>query len=37
MEQLLSKIPEVRLGSSYASLRANVWFDNFDWVKKNYI
>lgn len=33
MEQLLSKIPEIRLGSSYASLKANVWFSSFDWDK----
>lgn len=35
MEQLLSKIPEIRLGSSYASLKANVWFSSFDWVFAN--
>eukprot|EP01017_Pseudomicrothorax_dubius_P048889 TRINITY_DN899_c0_g1_i9.p1 TRINITY_DN899_c0_g1~~TRINITY_DN899_c0_g1_i9.p1 ORF type:complete len:128 (+),score=45.43 TRINITY_DN899_c0_g1_i9:86-469(+) len=33
MEQLLSKVPEQRLGSSYASIKANPWFDNFDWDK----
>lgn len=32
MVQLLSKIPELRLGSSFAALKANVWFNNFDWV-----
>lgn len=32
MEQLLNKIPEIRLGSSYAALKANVWFSTFDWV-----
>ncbi|KAM3140588.1 hypothetical protein pb186bvf_007400 [Paramecium bursaria] len=29
--QLLSKQPESRLGSSYASLKAHQWFDDFDW------
>eukprot|EP01017_Pseudomicrothorax_dubius_P021557 TRINITY_DN2320_c0_g2_i2.p1 TRINITY_DN2320_c0_g2~~TRINITY_DN2320_c0_g2_i2.p1 ORF type:complete len:391 (-),score=74.98 TRINITY_DN2320_c0_g2_i2:131-1303(-) len=33
MEQLLSKIPEQRLGSSYASIKANPWFDQLDWDK----
>lgn len=33
MEQLLSKHPEARLGSSYAALKANAWFDDFDWDK----
>ena len=32
MEQLLNKIPEIRLGSSYAALKTHVWFANFDWV-----
>lgn len=32
IEQLLSKTAEIRLGSSYASLKANSWFDQFDWV-----
>lgn len=32
MEQLLNKIPEIRMGSSYASLKANTWFSSFDWV-----
>ncbi|CAD8125704.1 unnamed protein product [Paramecium sonneborni] len=33
MEQLLNKTPELRLGGSYASLKANQWFDQFDWDK----
>nr|CAH69660.1 cGMP-dependent protein kinase 13-1 [Paramecium tetraurelia] len=33
IEQLLSKTPEVRLGGSYAALKANNWFDKFDWDK----
>ncbi|CAD8190962.1 unnamed protein product [Paramecium octaurelia] len=33
MEQLLNKTPELRLGGSYASLKANSWFDQFDWDK----
>ena len=24
----------MRLGGSYAALKANSWFDNFDWVNK---
>ena len=32
MDQLLNKIAEVRLGGSYAALKAHPWFDNFDWV-----
>jgi len=32
IEQFLSRIPEVRLGSSYASLKNHVWFQGFDWV-----
>jgi len=31
--QLLSKIPELRLGGSYAALKANAWFEHFDWDK----
>eukprot|EP01017_Pseudomicrothorax_dubius_P008452 TRINITY_DN12783_c0_g2_i2.p1 TRINITY_DN12783_c0_g2~~TRINITY_DN12783_c0_g2_i2.p1 ORF type:complete len:279 (-),score=86.05 TRINITY_DN12783_c0_g2_i2:169-948(-) len=31
--QLLSKIPEQRLGPSYAALKANPWFANFSWEK----
>ncbi|CAK84769.1 unnamed protein product (macronuclear) [Paramecium tetraurelia] len=33
MEQLLNKTPELRLGGSYASLKAHQWFDQFDWDK----
>ena len=33
MEQLLNKIPEIRLGSSYAALKSNVWFSSLDWVR----
>lgn len=33
IEQLLSKVPELRLGGSYAALKAHPWFDNFDWDK----
>ena len=32
-DQLLNKLSELRLGSSYASLKAHPWFDNFDWDK----
>ena len=32
MNQLLSKVAETRLGSSFASLKAHPWFDDFDWV-----
>nr|CAH69748.1 cGMP-dependent protein kinase 13-3 [Paramecium tetraurelia] len=33
IEQLLLKTPEARLGGGYASLKANSWFDKFDWDK----
>ncbi|CAD8044669.1 unnamed protein product [Paramecium primaurelia] len=33
IEQLLSKQPEARLGTSYAGLKAHAWFDDFDWDK----
>jgi cGMP-dependent protein kinase len=33
MDQLINKVPEVRLGGAYASLKAHPWFDNFDWDK----
>jgi len=33
MDQLLSKIPEARLGSSFASLKGTPFFDHFDWDK----
>ena len=26
-------MPEVRLGGSYATLKSNPWFENFDWDK----
>jgi cGMP-dependent protein kinase len=32
IEQLLSTTPELRMGGSFAALKANEWFDNFDWV-----
>jgi len=32
IDQLVNKIPEIRLGGSYASLKANQWFDIIDWV-----
>lgn len=32
VDQLVNKVPEIRLGGSYASLKGNPWFDNFDWV-----
>jgi cGMP-dependent protein kinase len=32
MDQLLNKVPEIRLGGSYATLKGNAWFENFDWV-----
>lgn len=31
MNQLMNKVPEVRLGGSYASLKSNPWFQKFDW------
>ncbi|CAD8173016.1 unnamed protein product [Paramecium octaurelia] len=33
MEQLLSKQPETRLGSSFSALKANPWFEDFDYDK----
>ena len=33
IDQLVNKVPEVRLGGSFASLKANSWFETFDWVK----
>jgi len=33
MDQLINKVAEVRLGGSFASLKANPWFENFDWDK----
>lgn len=33
MEQLLNRNPEARKnGSNFASIKANKWFDKFDWV-----
>ena len=32
MEQMINKVPELRLGGSFASLKANPWFHEFDWV-----
>lgn len=32
MEQLLNKVPEIRLGISYASLKAHPFFQTLDWV-----
>lgn len=28
----MNKIPEVRLGGSYSSLKAHAWFKDLDWV-----
>lgn len=33
IEQLLNKIPDLRLGGSYVNLKANPWFDKLDWVR----
>lgn len=33
MRQLLDKQPQMRLGGSFAALKANKWFDTFDWDK----
>lgn len=33
MDQLVNKIPESRLSGNYATLKANGWFDQFDFVK----
>lgn len=33
MDQLINKTPEVRLGGSFAALKAHPWFDDFDWDK----
>lgn len=33
MNQFLNKTPELRLGGSYAALKANPWFDRFDFVR----
>eukprot|EP01017_Pseudomicrothorax_dubius_P010664 TRINITY_DN13838_c0_g2_i1.p1 TRINITY_DN13838_c0_g2~~TRINITY_DN13838_c0_g2_i1.p1 ORF type:complete len:140 (-),score=38.25 TRINITY_DN13838_c0_g2_i1:124-543(-) len=31
IQQLLSRVPEQRVGPSYASVKAHPWFDGFDW------
>lgn len=36
IEQLLNKMPEIRLGQSFASLKRHTWFENFDWVSTIY-
>ena len=28
----MNKIPEVRLGGSYSTLKSHVWFKDYDWV-----
>lgn len=28
----MNKIPEVRLGGSYTTLKSHAWFKDFDWV-----
>lgn len=33
INQLLNKIPESRLGGSYAALKANAFFDGINWVR----
>lgn len=33
IEQLMNKIPEVRLGGSYTTLKNHVWFKDFNWVR----
>eukprot|EP00828_Plagiopyla_frontata_P043709 TRINITY_DN6927_c0_g1_i1.p2 TRINITY_DN6927_c0_g1~~TRINITY_DN6927_c0_g1_i1.p2 ORF type:complete len:136 (+),score=23.62 TRINITY_DN6927_c0_g1_i1:699-1106(+) len=33
MDQLINKVPEVRLSGSYAALKGNAWFDDIDWDK----
>ncbi|CAD8135411.1 unnamed protein product [Paramecium pentaurelia] len=33
IEQLLSKQPALRLGTSYANLKSHPWFDDFNWDK----
>ena len=32
MEQLVNKLPDLRLGGSFAALKAHPWFKNFNWV-----
>jgi len=31
MDQLLHKVPDLRLGNNYAALKAQAWFSNFSW------
>ena len=31
MHLLMNKQPELRLGGNYAALKANKWFNTFDW------
>ncbi|XP_051912624.1 LOW QUALITY PROTEIN: cGMP-dependent protein kinase-like [Hippocampus zosterae] len=33
IEQLLSKVPEARLGGSFPALKAHSWFASFDWCR----
>jgi len=35
IKQFLQKVPEMRLGGSFAAIKANKWFDkgDFDWVR----
>jgi cGMP-dependent protein kinase len=33
IDQLLSKVPDLRMGGSFSSLKAHAWFSDFDWVK----
>jgi len=33
MDQLLNKTPEIRMGSSFASIKENSWFDHLNWVR----
>ncbi|CAK67015.1 unnamed protein product (macronuclear) [Paramecium tetraurelia] len=33
IEQMMNKIPEVRLGGSYSTLKSHVWFKDYDWEK----
>lgn len=32
MERLMNRVPEARLGGSFAALKAHSWFESFDWV-----
>ena len=36
IDQLLSKVPELRLGGSYHSVKSHSWFHGFDWVRINF-